>query len=247
MPPPSAGSSNSLPPRCSTPATRTARVGRANLRRRAVPIVTYGGTDAPLAATSVEVSPDETRFDAGGAQYRLRLPGRFNVSNALAAIGVARLLGIDDAASARGLDACSAWRDAWNASGRRGSTSSWTTRTRRTRSKTRCGRCAKRRPGGRAVVFGCGGERDRGKRPQMGAVAAQPRRPHLRDQRQSARRRSAERSPMRIVAGIGGARTRARARSAARDRTRDREARPGDVVLVAGKGSRSATRSSAIA
>ncbi|HVA33726.1 MAG TPA: UDP-N-acetylmuramoyl-L-alanyl-D-glutamate--2,6-diaminopimelate ligase, partial [Candidatus Baltobacteraceae bacterium] len=71
---------------------------------RGIPIVTYGrSADADLVATDIHTAPDGTRFSLGGRKFELHIPGRFNVWNALAAIGSARLLGIDDAVSAEGL------------------------------------------------------------------------------------------------------------------------------------------------
>ncbi len=205
------------------------------LEAAGVPIVTYGGTDAPLAATSVEVSPDETRFDAGGAQYRLRLAGRFNVSNALAALGVARILGIDDAASARGLYAVQRVAGRMERIGAQGidvvvdyahTPDALENVLRALRETSR---------GGVSVVFGCGGDRDRGKRPEMGAIAAQ-----LADRlyvtSDNPRTEDARSIADAIVAGIGG---REHALELDRRRAIERaiaEAAPGDVVLIAGKG-----------
>ena len=86
-----------------------------------------------------------------------------------------------------------------------------------------------------AVVFGCGGDRDRGKRSEMGATAAK-----LADRLYVTSDNPRGENPQaivdEIVAGIGSRghvvefdRRRAIERAVA-------EARPGDAVLVAGKG-----------
>ncbi|MBV8491137.1 MAG: UDP-N-acetylmuramoyl-L-alanyl-D-glutamate--2,6-diaminopimelate ligase, partial [Candidatus Eremiobacteraeota bacterium] len=89
--------------------------------------------------------------------------------------------------------------------------------------------------GALAIVFGCGGDRDRGKRPEMGAVAARfADRIYL----TSDNPRSEEPAAIaaEVAAGIQG---RSYAVELDRRRAIERaidEAAPGDVVLVAGKG-----------
>jgi UDP-N-acetylmuramoyl-L-alanyl-D-glutamate--2,6-diaminopimelate ligase len=89
--------------------------------------------------------------------------------------------------------------------------------------------------GALAVVFGCGGDRDRGKRPLMGAVAAR-----LADRLYLTSDNPRTEKPRAIVDEIAGGTDRADA-AIELDRRRAIEraigdARPGDVVLVAGKG-----------
>lgn len=58
---------------------------------------------ADLCATGIQLDFSGTEFRVGETFYRLRLPGIFNIENALAAIAVARLLNIPDAISASAL------------------------------------------------------------------------------------------------------------------------------------------------
>ncbi len=86
------------------------------------------------------------------------------------------------------------------------------------------------------VVFGCGGERDPGKRPLMGAVAAE-----LADEIVITDDNPRRESPARIVADIVTGLPAGRSAAVIHDRTTAIEtalgmARPGDIVLVAGKG-----------
>ncbi|AKH20542.1 UDP-N-acetylmuramoyl-L-alanyl-D-glutamate--2,6-diaminopimelate ligase [Sedimenticola thiotaurini] len=91
--------------------------------------------------------------------------------------------------------------------------------------------------GGRLVcVFGCGGDRDRGKRPLMGAIAER-----LADRvivtDDNPRTESGDRIVTEIVAGM----TDAEGVQVVRDRAEAiaisiREAQPGDLILIAGKG-----------
>jgi len=61
-------------------------------------------TIADYAAQEVSSSATGVVFKVGGAEFRLSIPGAFNVSNALPAIIISRLAGIDETSIARGLE-----------------------------------------------------------------------------------------------------------------------------------------------
>ena len=85
------------------------------------------------------------------------------------------------------------------------------------------------------MVFGCGGDRDRGKRPLMGEIAAR-----LADRvivtSDNPRSEDPEAIIAEILAGIARGRARTTPTGARRSRRRSPAPAPGDVVVIAGKG-----------
>ncbi|CAN5201767.1 UDP-N-acetylmuramoyl-L-alanyl-D-glutamate--2,6-diaminopimelate ligase [soil metagenome] len=148
---------------------------------RVAGLITYSGAGADgadLRATDVEFDAAGSRFNlvAGGETHAVRapLPGHFNVENALAAIGAATALGVDHAAAAGAL------ADADQVPGRlepiiEGQPFAVLVDYAHTPDSLENVLAAARRltaePGRVICVFGCGGDRDRKKRPLMGAIA----------------------------------------------------------------------------
>jgi UDP-N-acetylmuramoyl-L-alanyl-D-glutamate--2,6-diaminopimelate ligase len=208
----------------------------AELQREGKETITYGlVADATLRPQSLAVNSAGSRFTVDGQSYELLLPGRFNVWNALAAIGIARLQGIDDATSARGLQALERIPGRMERLDANGvdvvvdyahTPDALESALQALRESTR---------GALAVVFGCGGDRDKGKRAEMGAVAARwADRIYVTSDNPRGEEPSAIASA--IVSGVGS-----REHVVELDRRRAIEraigdAQRSDVVLIAGKG-----------
>jgi UDP-N-acetylmuramoyl-L-alanyl-D-glutamate--2,6-diaminopimelate ligase len=201
-----------------------------------VPTLTYSiHGDADMVPSRISVTAEGSSFTLDGRSFTLRLPGRFNVENALAAIGVARLQGIDDATSAAGLE-CLEQVPGRMERIRGGGIDVVIDYSHKPDALENALHALRETTHGKlAVVFGCGGDRDRGKRPHMGEVAAR-----LADRiyltSDNPRSEPPQAIADEIAAGIG---TRAHVveldRRAAIERA-VRDAGEGDVVLVAGKG-----------
>jgi UDP-N-acetylmuramoyl-L-alanyl-D-glutamate--2,6-diaminopimelate ligase len=212
-----------------------------------VPVWTYSvRKPADIRAEEVRLSLSETTFmvstPLGRFQAESRLVGEHNVSNILAAIGVALHEGLSLEAVHQGI------RTVSNVPGRFERVEAGQDFTvvvdyaHTDDALTRLLTAAQALKTGRIItVFGCGGDRDRGKRPQMGRVAAQRSdlviltsdNPRTED-------------PMAILkeveAGVREALDPGRVRyQVIPDRRQAieaaiREARRGDMVLIAGKG-----------
>ena len=125
-------------------------------------------------AADLELDRRGSSFTWQGQPVRLRLAGTVNVANALAAAAAARELGIDAPAIAEGLSRL-ATVPGRNEQVDRGQPFSVLVDYAHTPDALEQTLAGARRMAGRGrvlVVFGCGGDRDRAKRPLMGEVAA---------------------------------------------------------------------------
>jgi UDP-N-acetylmuramoyl-L-alanyl-D-glutamate--2,6-diaminopimelate ligase len=197
--------------------------------------------DADLRAVDVRPGLEGTDFAAvarDGARLELHSPlrGRFNVANALAAIAVARALGVDDG------DIAAALRGAAPVPGRLQPVEEgqgfavlvdYAHKPGALESVLHAARDLTR---GRVLVaFGAGGDRDRGKRPIMGEIAGR-----LADEvivtSDNPRSEDPDAIIAEIVAGVGRDDVRVQPDLRAAIDLAVSLARDGDVVLVAGKG-----------
>ena len=144
-----------------------------------IPVITYGlGALADFRASNVRIDFNGTSYqlDAGGKSYLVRLPqiGQFNVYNSLAAIAGAHVLGVDVRSGVLALANANAVPGRLEAVPAQRKFRVFvdyahTDDALQNVIKT----CRELNPARLIVVFGCGGNRDKGKRPRMGAVVNQ--------------------------------------------------------------------------
>jgi UDP-N-acetylmuramoyl-L-alanyl-D-glutamate--2,6-diaminopimelate ligase len=138
-------------------------------------LVTFGfAPDADVNPTRLELGPGGSTFVADGIELRTRLRGRFNVENVLGAVAAARLLGLSDLAIAAGVEQLGGVPGRFEAVDEGQAFAVVVDYAHTPDSLERVLRAAHDVTEGRVLcVFGCGGERDRAKRPLMGRIASE--------------------------------------------------------------------------
>jgi len=209
------------------------------LLREELPTTTYGlDREAEVRATQVRTTRKGIAFRVGDIEVRSSLRGLFNVENCLAAIATARALGVPEEVAAEGIaavrgvpgrvEAVEAGQDFLVLVDYAHTPDSLENVLRSARPLT---------DGRLIVVFGCGGDRDRVKRPLMGRAATS-----LADLAIVTSDNPRSEDPVAIIGEIEpGARQGGGAYLIEPDRTAAirlavEEASAGDVVVIAGKG-----------
>ncbi len=222
-------------------------------RESGASVYTFSTTSrADLRASSIEVAPDGVRFQVEGMGISQRwtsscLLGRFNVENALAALAAVLVSGASPLHALEGLASVLPAPGRMQAVAAPGRGFAVVVDYAHTEDALRKALATLRetvRPGARlVVVFGCGGDRDRGKRPLMGRAASE-----LADVVVVTSDNPRSEDPLAIVeeilVGARGARARGRVETELHVELERRAAialalslaREGDVVLIAGKG-----------
>jgi UDP-N-acetylmuramoyl-L-alanyl-D-glutamate--2,6-diaminopimelate ligase len=186
-------------------------------------VLTFGFAD------DAEIGPAEL----DGIDLKLR--GRFNAENALGALAASRLLGIEDVAIARGLEAVRGVPGRFESVVEGQPFEVIVDYSHKPEALESVLRTARDLATGRVIcVFGCGGDRDRGKRPIMGRIASE-----LADLAIVTSDNPRSEDPQAIIdevlAGVEGDVEVEPDRAAAIERAIS-AADGGDVVLIAGKG-----------
>jgi UDP-N-acetylmuramoyl-L-alanyl-D-glutamate--2,6-diaminopimelate ligase len=192
------------------------------LRTQGAPLVTFGLAD------DAEISPATVALVT-------RLRGQFNLENALGAFAAGRLLGIDDAVIARGIAAVGGVPGRFQTVDGGQDFAVIVDYAHKPAALENVLRTARELADGHLIcVFGCGGDRDRGKRPVMGRIVSE-----LADVAIVTSDNPRSENPLAIVdeilAGMSGEPIVEPDRARAIERAIEL-ARPGDAVVIAGKG-----------
>jgi UDP-N-acetylmuramoyl-L-alanyl-D-glutamate--2,6-diaminopimelate ligase len=208
--------------------------GRRLLGLTTVPVVGYGAAEA----TDVETGPGRTSFGWRGRRVELSLTGAYHVANALAAATTATVLGVPEETVVAGLGRARAVPGRFELVDTGAPFTVVVDYAHTPDGLAVALDSARRLAAGRRVlcVFGCGGDRDRAKRPLMAEVAS-----GAADVTVITSDNPRHEDPGAIIDEVAGGVVEGAVVVVEPDRARAigravELARPGDVVLVAGKG-----------
>lgn len=150
------------------------------LKRASCPVMTYALNDqtADITMENVRIEPNESRFDLctpmGKRSVALGLPGRYNLYNALAATGAAMASGIDIDTVVVGLEQASVIPGRLELVASGAPFAVFVDFAHTPDGLRRTIEAAREFTRGKILtLFGCGGDRDRGKRPLMGQTVTE--------------------------------------------------------------------------
>jgi UDP-N-acetylmuramoyl-L-alanyl-D-glutamate--2,6-diaminopimelate ligase len=204
-------------------------------------VLRYGlGVHTDLRANNIRQTPKGTEFElsAKGKTFLVRSPliGRFNVYNTLAALGAAQAIGVPMREAVAALaDAPQVPGRMENVGTRDGVTVFVDYAHTPDALDNACRTLRELEPARLVTVFGCGGDRDRGKRPLMAEAAARHSDACLITS-DNPRTEDPEAILREIESGIGRLPTRTVTDRREAIRMAIHAAGPGDIVLIAGKG-----------
>jgi len=137
------------------------------------PLVTYGfADDAEIRPDNLVLDTSGARFTAGGIEIRSRLRGRFNVENVLGVVAAGLLLDVPENEIAAGITALEGVPGRFEAVDEGQAFAVVVDYSHKPDALDNVLRAARDLAQGRVLlVFGAGGDRDRGKRPLMGRIA----------------------------------------------------------------------------
>ncbi|MEA2948559.1 MAG: UDP-N-acetylmuramoyl-L-alanyl-D-glutamate--2,6-diaminopimelate ligase [Alphaproteobacteria bacterium] len=211
-------------------------IAAARQRKLRLLTVGRGGEGIRLVAAAIEGFAQVLELNHGGNGYtvRLPLPGAFQVENALVAAGLAIATGSEPAAVFAGLARLEGAKGRLELVGESNGAPIFVDYAHKPDALAKALEALRPYATGRLiVVFGCGGDRDAGKRPMMGAIAAQ-----MADRVIVTDDNPRSEDPAKIRAAILEAAPGAIEIGDRREAIRSSitQLRPGDMLLIAGKG-----------
>lgn len=204
----------------------------------ACPVTAYGTESGSLLAEDISLYADGISFRIGEEKFALGIPGGFTVYNALCAIGMAKAAGIDTSVIRLGISSAQGVKGRLEVVPVPGNYTVLIDYAHTPDGLYNLLQAARGFASGRVVVlFGCGGDRDKKKRPQMGRIAGE-----LADLCIVTSDNPRSENPREIICDILEGMKESVAEYVVIESRRDaiayalRQAQPDDLILLAGKG-----------